>query len=588
MEQTQPESSRATWCRWRVVAICTLMSLLLYLDRFCVSFAEKYIQEDLGLSNDQMGWFIGSFFWTYALMQVPSGWLSDRWGARITLTIYIAAWSLCTMFVGLANSFIVLLLMRSGLGIAQAGAYPTSAGILRKWMPLRRRGTASSFVALGGRAGGVLAPILTAWLIIQFVPLETSPLLPEKGLIPTEVYGWAHKFEQQRTKDPQTVSGRLWPTLAPETQAAMARWSNEYAAAVAAAKAESKANGAEVAVKMTLPAPEEVSRLQTDLNGSLGTVALQQASNLRDLNLPGEVRPFAGKTIDIPQRQLRVNRLILEAAYPTLTRKLYTVGWRPVLWLYGSLGLLVSAAFWIFVRNTPREYPGCNAREIALIEDGSAPPVPPVASRQGIPWKSILTSTSMWASSISQFGTNLGWAFLVLAFPRYLEDVHHVEIATRGFMSSLPPAAGVIGMLMGGPLTDSLRIRIGLRWGRALPMGLTRFGAVIAFIGLITAKDPWVATFWACLASYFADLGIAASWAFVQDAGGRAVGVILGWGNMWGNFGAAVFPLVRAKVLSENPTPAEYNNVFLVCAAAFIVSGVAALFIDARKPITDG
>jgi sugar phosphate permease len=66
-------TERPTRVRYLVVSITMLMSVLLYLDRFCISFAERLIKEDLGLSNDQMGWILSAFFWSYALGQVPSG-----------------------------------------------------------------------------------------------------------------------------------------------------------------------------------------------------------------------------------------------------------------------------------------------------------------------------------------------------------------------------------------------------------------------------------------------------------------------------------------------------------------------------------
>ena len=63
--------TRPTKARYLIVAAATLMSFLLYLDRFCVSFAVDYIRQDLGLTQSQMSWFISSFFWSYALAQVP-------------------------------------------------------------------------------------------------------------------------------------------------------------------------------------------------------------------------------------------------------------------------------------------------------------------------------------------------------------------------------------------------------------------------------------------------------------------------------------------------------------------------------------
>lgn len=75
-------ASRPSGVRHLIVLLLTLMSVLLYLDRFCVSFAGDYIKEDLGLSQTQMSLLLGPFFFLfYALAQVPSGWLSDRFGA---------------------------------------------------------------------------------------------------------------------------------------------------------------------------------------------------------------------------------------------------------------------------------------------------------------------------------------------------------------------------------------------------------------------------------------------------------------------------------------------------------------------------
>ena len=148
-----------------IVFVTVLMAVVLYLDRFCVSFAERYIKEDLALSERQMGWFLSSFFWTYALAQVPSGWLSDKFGSRGVLALYIVSWSFFTAMIGLAGGAVMLIVMRLGCGLGQAGAYPTSGGILSRWVPFSNRAMASGLVALGGRVGAVIAPILTGYLI---------------------------------------------------------------------------------------------------------------------------------------------------------------------------------------------------------------------------------------------------------------------------------------------------------------------------------------------------------------------------------------------------------------------------------------
>ncbi len=105
------------------------MAVLLYLDRICIPFLEQYIREDLHLSKNQGSLLLSAFFWAYALGQVPAGWLSDRFGARTMLALYILLWSLFTGWMGLAESYALLVVFWFGCGLAQAGAYPTSAGI---------------------------------------------------------------------------------------------------------------------------------------------------------------------------------------------------------------------------------------------------------------------------------------------------------------------------------------------------------------------------------------------------------------------------------------------------------------------------
>jgi len=163
--------------RYGVIAASTLMAILLYLDRFCIGIAEPFIRQDLGLTKQQMGIFMSAFFWPYALAQIPSGWLADRFGARKMMTIYILAWSFFTAMMGLATGFIMLVAMRAAYGLGQAGAYPTSSSIVSRWIPPLGRGGASSFISLGGRIGGAIAPVLTAILIVAFVSADKSPLL---------------------------------------------------------------------------------------------------------------------------------------------------------------------------------------------------------------------------------------------------------------------------------------------------------------------------------------------------------------------------------------------------------------------------
>jgi sugar phosphate permease len=554
-------TGRPTHVRHFVVGLATLMAVLLYLDRFCLSISTGYIQEELGLDDAQAGLLLSAFFWSYAFAQVPSGWLSDRFGARGMLSLYIVGWSLFTGLVGIAGSFLLLVAFRFACGVAQAGAYPTSAALVSRWVPFSARGLASGIVSTGGRLGGFIAPVLTIYLIVLFVPATTSSLLTPGDLLkPADLC-------QALSKTGEKPAERL-AALIREKLPADAR--------------QVVAKGAAPDATLT---EEDRDVLADGLNAVLSGATIGYARAADDFSLPREIRGFLGipgERLLKPQRE-RCNRLLLEAAFPGKVRALYGNGWRPVMLLYGIGGFVVAGAFWLVVRNHPRDHPGCNAAEVALIE-GHRPPTAAAGKGPGgaLPLGDILRSRSLWLSCVAQFFTNFGWVFLLTWLPRYLEQVHAVSALERGWMASVPILFGMAGMLSGGWVTDALTRRVGLRWGRCLPMALTRFVAMAAFLVCLGLNSPWAAVAALSLVAMATDLGTPATWAFLQDVGGRHVGSILGWTNMWGNIGAAVSPIVLGWLIG---LPRGWDLSFLLCAATFLASGVAALGIDARIPV---
>jgi nitrate/nitrite transporter NarK len=160
--------------------------------------------------------------------------------------------------------------------------------------------------------------------------------------------------------------------------------------------------------------------------------------------------------------------------------------------------------------------------------------------------------------------------------------VHHVKIVERGFMASVPLFVGWFGMLGGGRLTDYCVGKLGLKWGRRLPWGGSRFLAVAAFLACpLLDFSPWAVVVAMSVVAFATDLGSASGWAFCQDVGGKNVGSVLGWGNMFGNLGATVSPILLGWVQDAW----GYNVMFFVCAAAFVLAGVCGLAIDATKAI---
>lgn len=166
--------SPPTHARWVVMACITLVTMLNYLDRLNFSIAGKYIQDELSLSTQTMGWVLSAFLLGYAICQVPGGWAGDRYGPRDVLTVAILLWSIFTALTGLATDLPTtrlvgvvgsLMIVRFFVGVGEAANSPNNNKIVSSWMGTQHRGFGSSFTILGIGLGGSMTPPLIAWVM---------------------------------------------------------------------------------------------------------------------------------------------------------------------------------------------------------------------------------------------------------------------------------------------------------------------------------------------------------------------------------------------------------------------------------------
>ncbi len=158
---------RPTTVRYQVLAWLTVAAGLSYLCRSVVSVAESTIRNDLGLTFDQSGWVMGSFFWTYALFQMPSGWFSERAGTRIALGVFAVCWSVATIGIGVAQSFWILIIAQLIMGIAQGGIFPASCHSIGHWMPLAQRSFGCGVLTAGMQVGAIIASGIAGILMLE-------------------------------------------------------------------------------------------------------------------------------------------------------------------------------------------------------------------------------------------------------------------------------------------------------------------------------------------------------------------------------------------------------------------------------------
>ena len=113
--------------RNRVLGLVSLLIVITYLDRVCISVAGPRIQDSLHIGPVAWGWVSGVFTFAYAAFEIPSGILGDRIGPRRVLTRIVLWWSAFTSITGLATRYFSLLVTRLLFGVGEAGAFPNTA-----------------------------------------------------------------------------------------------------------------------------------------------------------------------------------------------------------------------------------------------------------------------------------------------------------------------------------------------------------------------------------------------------------------------------------------------------------------------------
>lgn len=207
---SQDDPARPTRVRYHFLAYAGALSLILYLDRICISKSAEYIQTELGLDKFLLGCVFSAFTVGYTLFEVPSGAWGDRYGPKRVLCRIVLWWSLFTILTGcvwrftldsgcrlpfpgggeiplLFNGFLLLLLVRFLFGVGEAGAYPNIARCSSRWFPLKERGLAQGVVATAGRLGGGVAAGVTV-----LVTFQANQLLQNLDLWPGA--GWRVAF----------------------------------------------------------------------------------------------------------------------------------------------------------------------------------------------------------------------------------------------------------------------------------------------------------------------------------------------------------------------------------------------------------
>jgi ACS family D-galactonate transporter-like MFS transporter len=139
-----------------------------YLDRSNLSITAPAMRDELGLDTVQMGYVLAAFGWTYALCQIPGGWLVDRLAPRRLYAALIVLWSLATILLGVTRGMAALVAVRMLVGALEAPSYPINNRVVTTWFPERERATAIGVYTSGQFVGLAFLTPLLVWIESRF------------------------------------------------------------------------------------------------------------------------------------------------------------------------------------------------------------------------------------------------------------------------------------------------------------------------------------------------------------------------------------------------------------------------------------
>ena len=163
MAQTRQENP------WAIVVLLSLGLMISFVDRTSLSsaLAAKGFVHHFALTSVQRGGLNSAFFWSYGLLQMPMGWLVDRYGVKWPYAACFLVWCVAAACTGLVQALGALVLMRLLIGVAESVVVPATYRYLADHFPEHRKGTALGIFSIGGKMGPALGAPIAAWLIVH-------------------------------------------------------------------------------------------------------------------------------------------------------------------------------------------------------------------------------------------------------------------------------------------------------------------------------------------------------------------------------------------------------------------------------------
>ncbi|MGH3436204.1 MAG: MFS transporter [Sciscionella sp.] len=166
MATTAANSGTVGNARWtRLIPVAIIVYIISFMDRTNIGFAFGGLGNDLHIDKAQQGLAGGIFFIGYLFLQVPGGYLAERWSAKKFVGIMVLIWGVFAILAGLVQNFEQLLIVRFLLGVAEGGIWPAILVLISHWFPAKERARAYGVWMMNIAISSIITAPLSGWIL---------------------------------------------------------------------------------------------------------------------------------------------------------------------------------------------------------------------------------------------------------------------------------------------------------------------------------------------------------------------------------------------------------------------------------------
>lgn len=205
--QSMDNSKSKLNIRWAFVILLLIGAVVNYLDRANLSVANTTIAREFHLSSTKMGLLLSAFLWPYAIANLPSGWLVDKFGPKKMFSFASGFWSTATIICSFVSSYPIFYVMRMVLGVAESPFFTAGLKVNQKWFSDEERGLPVAIINTGSQISNAIAPPILTILLVAFGWRAMFIIIGVLGILVLLV--WQKLYRDPTSEETLAIKGSL-------------------------------------------------------------------------------------------------------------------------------------------------------------------------------------------------------------------------------------------------------------------------------------------------------------------------------------------------------------------------------------------